>query len=46
VTDENAAQRESALLDRAQAEELQDRMRREEQTARALREYLLGSRPD
>ena len=35
----------AAELDRALAEGLQDRLRREEQTARALREYLVEHPP-
>ena len=34
-----------AVADRALAEALQDRMRRDEQTARALREYLVEHPP-
>jgi hypothetical protein len=44
VTDTETMTADALDADRQLAEELQDRLRREEQTARALREYLL-SRP-
>ena len=46
MTDADTTLPDELELDRRQAEELQDRLRREEQTARALREYLLSHRRD